>query len=350
MKFLKVKRLTQIKFDHLFRLTDSLGIFQHSFFTLPDFSKGYTTDDNARALVIALALLKLTSNPIFLKLSETYLSFLKYTQRDDGYWHNYVGFNRDYLDEKGSEDSFGRAFMCACYVSANAEKRLNTGAKDLVYKAHPNILSLKSPRAIAFAILGLKQLIGNIAIGNVIDAIKIMSDKLCDYYYKTRKTGWYWFEDIIAYSNGVLPASLIYAYSVLGEDKYLKIGLESLDFLTQNLFEKGYLKIIGNEGWWKYGEKRAEFDEQPVDAGSMVLVYSVTRKVTGEKRFDKFLKLSWSWFFGKNSLNVSLYDEETGGCFDGITERGVNENEGAESLLSLIGSYVIMNNLKDLYE
>ena len=108
--------MDKIKFDHLFRLTDSTGIFQHASFGIPDFSKGYTTDDNSRALSVTLNLFKLNHDPRFLNISETYISFLKYAQRDDGWWHNYVDYNKNYLDEKGSEDAFGRAFMCMSYA------------------------------------------------------------------------------------------------------------------------------------------------------------------------------------------------------------------------------------------
>lgn len=340
--------INKIKFDHLFRLTDSTGIFQHASFGLPDYSKGYTTDDNSRALFVALNLFKLTHDPRFLNISETYLSFLKYTQRDDGWWHNYVGYNKNYLDEKSSEDAFGRAFMCTSYAfSASNERRIKKSSQELFHKAYPYIFTLKSPRAISFAIIGLRFLVDTDFGKNAIDSIEIMSDRLCEYYYKTKKADWHWFEEIIAYSNGSLPASLFFAYSVLNEEKYLNVGLETLNFLTKNLFEKGYLKIIGNEGWWIYGKNKAEFDEQPVDAGSMVFAYKVAKKITGSSEYDKYLNLSWGWFFGKNSLNMSLYDNETGGCFDGITRYGVNENEGSESLISLLGSYIIINNIKN---
>lgn len=339
-----MKMMDKIKFDHLFRLTDSTGIFQHASFGIADFSKGYTTDDNSRALCVALNLFKLTHDPRFLNISETYISFLKYTQRDDGWWHNYIGYNREYLDERGSEDAFGRAFMCMSYAfSVCSEKRFNANSREMLNKAYPNILSLRSPRAISFVIIGLKYLVQKSFSENVISTMKIMSDRLCECYYNTKKPGWHWFEEIIAYSNGSLPASLFFAYSVLNEEKYLNVGLETLNFLTKNLFEKRYLKIIGNEGWWIYGKNKAEFDEQPVDAGSMVFAYKVAKNITGRDDFDKYLHFSWEWFFGKNSLGKSLYDEETGGCFDGITRYGVNENEGAESLLSLLGSYIIIN-------
>ncbi len=347
-----MKFKNRLKFDHLFRLTDSTGIFQHASFSLPDFSKGYTTDDNARALIIALKLYELTSNPKFLDLAETYLAFLRYAQREDGLWHNYIGYNREYLDDKGSEDAFGRAFMCICFASSHAEKRkLNMSAKELLYRAYNNIFNLRSPRALAFTIIGTKYLYNssNVEffpnISAIAELINEMANKLCNYYYDTKKDNWFWFEEIITYSNGILPASLFEAYSVTGNEKYLKVGLESLNFLSDNLFNRGYLKIVGNKGWWKYGEKKAEFDEQPIDAISMMIAYATAKKITKNKQFNRFLRLPWEWFFGKNSIGVSLYDEETGGCFDGITEKGINQNEGAESLISLLGSYIITHEI-----
>lgn len=331
-----------LKFDHLFRITDSTGIFQHASFGLPDYSKGYTTDDNSRALIIALKLYKLTSNSKFLNLSETYLSFLRYSQRENGFWHNFIGYNREYLDEKGSEDSFGRAFMCVCFAYVNAPtKKIEMSAKELFYRAYNNIFTLQSPRALAYSIIGLKFLSNSVDI-NTDETIKKMADKLCDYYFNTKKEDWFWFEEIITYSNGILPTSLLFAYSAIKDEKYLKVGIESLNFLSNYLFERGYLKIIGNKGWWKYGEKRAEFDEQPVDAASMAIAYSTAKKVTKDNQFNKYLMLSWQWFFGKNSLGLNLYDPETGGCSDGITEEGINQNEGSESLISLLGTYLIV--------
>lgn len=320
------------KLDHLYRLTDSTGIIQHATYTLPQYSTGYTTDDNARALTVALALWELRQDPKILALAETYLSFLVYTQRPDGLWRNFVGYSRNFLEEIGSPDSFGRAVQSLCTVATKKyDNHMDKIATELLRRAKPHIPTLSSPRAMAFTIIGISQL-GK----NYYQPLRQLTDKLSSLYLDTATEGWYWFEDYVTYCNAALPQAMLLAYQALGKNSYLHIGLESLSFLSDRLLSSGKLTLVGNQGWWQRGGKPAAFDEQPVDAAHMVAAHLTAYELTGQREHFDRARRCYSWFEGENSLNLSLYDPASGGCFDGLNPESVNLNQGAESVLAYL--------------
>lgn len=321
------------KLDHLFRLTDRTGIIQHATYNLPDFRTGYTTDDNARALTIALKLWELNQDPHILALAETYLSFLVYTQRQDGWWHNFVDYSRHYIDGRGSDDSFGRAIQSICSVASKKyDNRMDHVALELLERAKNKIPTLSSPRAMAFTLIGLAQLGKN----EHYHLLRQLADNLSSLYRNVAGEDWYWFEEYVTYCNAVLPQAMLLAYQALGKKTYLHIGLESLMFLSDRLLGTGKLELVGNQGWWHKGGEPALFDQQPVDAAHMVSSHLVAYELTGQHEHYVRAQRCYGWFEGENSLGLSLLDPISGGCFDGLTPESANKNQGAESLLAYL--------------
>lgn len=330
----KTFKLPPIKIDHLLRLTDELGVIQHAKHSVNDRGSGYTTDDNARALIAATMYQEKFHDPESLKLVNTYLSFLYHAQLKDGRFHNLMSYNRRFLDQLGSEDCFGRALWATGYASASEiYENIRMTAKFIFDKAVKNIYKLKSPRSWAFSILGLDYYAQKFSSQDVKRKVRTMADRLVKIYQKQSAKDWKWFEDTITYSNGRLPEALFLSFELTKNKKYLRIAQESLDFLGNLLIIDGKLVLIGHHGWYNYKGKRAYFDQQPVDAASMAQAFLTAYRVTKKNHYYDKALTAFNWFLGQNSIGQPLYDEVTGGCFDGLLPNCVNLNQGAESTI-----------------
>jgi len=326
-----------IKLDHLMLLTDDTGIMQHAKHSIAARKEGYTTDDNARALIVATKHYELFRSKISLKLISKFLSFVYFAQREDGKFHNFMSYHKKFLDEEGSEDSFGRVLeSCGYVISSEIQENIKAAAKYIFDNASKWVTYLNYPRAKAFAIIGLCHYFKKYKHEDIIDKIEILADSLVELYKTNASQDWRWFEPYFTYSNSSLPESLFLAYSITKNESYLKTAQESLDFLSEVVIVDGKLMPIGNEGWYSKNGKRAFYDQQPIDAGAMVQTYLVAYEITKEDRYYENAILAFEWFLGKNSLNQWVYDETTGGCFDGISPHGVNLNQGAESTLAYL--------------
>ncbi|HHY46191.1 MAG TPA: hypothetical protein GX506_02685 [Firmicutes bacterium] len=364
------QRFPPLKLDHLMRLTDSTGIIQHSTYGLPNLASGYTTDDNARALGFVLRLLISDAVPLseveidgaagpefvdrvrsaLLQLAERYMSFLVYVQKPDGGFHNFVDYTRAFADEDGSEDSFGRAMLaCAQAMTQDVHQGVRMAARETWNRAVRRVAGVRSPRARAHLILAFTHFLtrglrtgselGDETSG-YLESLSKHARALLHQYRSVATRDWRWFEDYLTYSNGVMPEALFWAYQCTGVQEYLDVAIESLHFLTKINFRQGRLKLVGNHGWYFKGGDVGQFDEQPVDASHMVDVYAIAYRVTGEGKYRSLMMKAFEWFYGKNALGVSLYNPETGGCHDGLTPDGPNLNQGAESLLCYLSSYL----------
>jgi len=333
-----------LKDDHIFRLTDDTGMLQHSRFAVPDPTFGYTTDDNARALIMALMLYERYRRKKYLGLVYKYSSFLLNAQNEKGKFRNFMSYERKWLEDEGSEDCFGRCIWAICYALSdkNTPKGVKYGLMHLLNKAMPNIAGLNSPRSKAYSIIGLTHLEDSQAAS----LIHELASSLCRQYEIYSDGEWKWFENIVAYCNSVLPWSLFLAYKVTGEKKFLDVAKESLAFLESITFRNGYFRPVGCNGWFVKGGEPAEYDEQTVEACETALTYLDAYELTGDREYLNKAKICHAWYEGMNSKGLSLIERESGACFDGITEHGVNLNMGAESLISYVISFL---KLSDVY-
>jgi glycosyltransferase involved in cell wall biosynthesis len=327
---------------HIKRLTDDTGIIQHAKFGIPNLKEGYCLDDNARALLMVLMAHRQKKDPLALELSPIYLSYIHYMQNKDGMFKNLLSFNRNFLDEVGSEDSFGRAIWALGYLINNApnDAYCQTG-KLVFFNAAPNFENLKSLRAIANTMVGIcYYLRSNPGDLSMTERLRNMTIRFTRQYEENSVTDWKWFETTLYYDNGMLPLALLHSAEILNDKKIASIAIEAMNFLTEMTLKDGYLSIIGNEKWHAKGGERSMFAQQPLDALAMVLMFYQAFHLTKEKEYLNKLFTSFMWFLGDNDLRMNLFDFETQGCCDGLEKYGVNRNQGAESSLAYLISHL----------
>jgi hypothetical protein len=338
---------------HIQRLTDDTGIIQHAKFGIPNLKEGYCLDDNARALLMVLMAYKQKKDLHALELSPIYMSYIHYMQNADGMFRNFLSFNRNFLDEVGSEDSFGRTIWALGYMLGNAPNDAYYQTGRLVFfAAAPNFEKLKSIRSIANTMIGISYYLrSNPSDDDMTERLRKLAYVLIQHFEDNRTPDWKWFEPLMAYDNGILPLALLHSAEILNDDKVQEVALASMNFLTGVTMKDGYLSIIGNKDWYKKDGERSLFAQQPIDALAMVLMYHQAFHLTNDKQYLNQLYTCFMWFLGENDLRMSLYDFETKGCCDGFENYGVNRNQGAESSLAyLISHLTVLQAYDDFYK
>jgi len=347
-------RLPAVKLDHLQRMTDQTGIVEHAVFVVPNYPEGYCTDDNARALIVAILLEQMGSgmHAKAQELAARYLAFLwlafdPSTRR----FHNCLSYARQWQEPEGSEDSHGRAIWGLGTVLGRTKVAGLRGAAGRLFElAMPAALEFKSPRAWAFALLGLQEYLesfpGDRAALNASDAL---ANRLLESYRANRSEDWKWFEKGLAYSNARLPQALIRAGMRSSNGAMLTAGLESLEWLAkvQRCEIKGHFVPIGSHGFYSTKTEKARFDQQPIEACGAVSAFLQAYGATGKGRWRKEAWTAFNWFLGDNDLQIALYDPTTGGCRDGLHPDRANENQGAESTLSFLMALLEMRKLEE---
>jgi hypothetical protein len=317
-------------------MTDEIGMLQFSRLSTPDPTSGYTLDDNARALIISLSMENGYNHAL------KYASYLNNAQQKDGTWSNFL-FDNKYYPHFDSEDSFGRALLACSLAVVSPYNNISKLGKQMLLKNVLPVKNFRSPRGIAYALLALcKAKPEDFKNNNFETLISTLSERLISFYQLNHQKNWLWFEETITYCNGVLPQSLYNVYTITGDKKSLKIAHESLNFLCQILFRDGYLNIIGNRGWHTRNNTIPLFDQQPVDAASIIYSCLDAYEIIGEIEYLELAVKAYKWYHGLNIHGISLYDNQTGGCYDGLTPKGLNLNQGAEAVLSLLFSDTLM--------
>jgi glycosyltransferase involved in cell wall biosynthesis len=347
-------RLPSIKLDHLLRMTDSTGMIEHAVFVIPNYPEGYSTDDNARALIVAILLepFGATEPRGGADLASRYLAFLWFafdprTKR----FRNCLSYERQWQEAEGSEDSHGRALWGLGTVLGRSKDAGLRGAAGRMFElAVPAALEFKSPRACAFALLGVLEYLDSFPGDRAaLSASDDLANRLLNFYRATRSDDWKWFEDGLAYSNGRLPQALLRAGVRAGNEEMVAAGLEALDWLValQRCEVKGHFVPIGTQGFYSKTTERARFDQQPVEACAVVSACLQAYRATGKGRWRKEAWSAFNWFLGDNDLQIALYDSTTGGCRDGLHPDRANENQGGESTLSFLMALLEMRKLEE---
>lgn len=334
--------LPQMKYDHLIRMTDSTGILQHANFHLPNYREGYTTDDNARALTVSMMIEQTVDDPYINTdtLTSRYLAFLEYALNEKaGRFRNFLGFDHVWLESIGSEDSHGRA-LCSLgtVIGRSTSNGLRSLAGHLFEKALPAVYEMNHIRPAAFTLLGiydyLRRFPGDRAI---IHAGEVLSDRLVEQYHQTAASDWQWFEDQLTYSNATIPHALLLTSQWRNDPKMEQIGFQTLQWLVNlQTSPKGYFSFIGCKGFYPRDGIRASFDQQPIEAGTMVSACLEAYRMTGDRTWYGHAHRAFDWFLGKNDIGLPMYNPETGGCCDGLLSDRLNQNQGAESLLAFL--------------
>lgn len=342
--------LPEIKLDHLHALTDDTGILQHANFTIPDRTHGYCTDDNARALLVAAMGQKyLPTNGFKLDfLSGHYLGFLLYAYNEKtGRFRNFMAYSREWLDEIGSDDSHGRSLWClgkaVAYLSDPGYLAMST---TLFKKALNAAESLKSPRAVAFSLVGIHAYLHTFSGDTEVRRIReVLADRLFSQFHQNESKDWPWLETSLSYANGKLPHALLLSGQWMQRNDMIDMGLNSLKWLLSIQTEADHFVPVGNQGWFQIDGTRARFDQQPVEANAMIEACVEAFNITQDKTWVDNAVMCFNWFLGSNDLNMPLYDPKTGGCRDGLMADGINQNQGAESSLAWLLSLMTLQNL-----
>jgi hypothetical protein len=349
--------LPPVKLDHLKQMTDDTGMFQHAVFAVPNRAEGYTTDDNARALVSSILVEQLGGEEQLeaKKLTSQYMAFLwlAFNPANERF-RNFLSYERQWQESQGSEDSHGRALWAlGAALNRSTDKGVRGLAGRLFEDALPAVLGFTSPRAWAFSLFGIQEYLDRFAGDRSVQHHReVLAGNLLEIYQTVRRPGWNWFEDSLAYSNARLSQALLLVGVRTSNEEFLNAGIESLTWLTlqQRCSVNGHFVPIGSQGFYSRAGKKARFDQQPLEAGATVSACLEAYRATRDERWHAQAWTAFNWFLGDNDLKASLYDATTGGCRDGLHPDRVNENQGAESTLSFLMALLEMQTHQAMQE
>jgi glycosyltransferase involved in cell wall biosynthesis len=341
------RELPEFKLDHLARMTDSTGMFQHAVFTVPNFSEGYCTDDNARAFILAVLLDELEEQPERARtLATTYAAFLNHAfDLKSKRFHNLLSFDRRWLDEMGPEDCHGRALWAlGLAVGRSPYRSFQVLAGQLFAQALPAVTEFTSPRAWAFSLLGIHEYLRRLSGDRVVQQTReVLTERLLKLHDQSAQPDWPWFEAALSYDNAKLAHALILSGEATGQKRVLERGLQALRWLTEvQTSENGHFRPIGSNGFFPRGGARATFDQQPIEAHSTLSACLEAYRCTADAWWYEHAQRAFDWFLGWNDLGLEVYSSNTGGCRDALHVDRVNGNQGAESTLAFMLSLAEM--------
>jgi glycosyltransferase involved in cell wall biosynthesis len=333
--------LPPLKLDHLLRMTDNTGIFQHAIFNVPNFAEGYCTDDNARAFILTLLLEETTSlvtQQQFQHLASIYLAFLwaAFDQKTRRF-RNFMSHQRQWMEEEGSEDSHARALWAAGTALGRSKNEGHRNLCALLFqRGLPTIEHFSSPRAWAFALLAIQEYLRAFSGDRNANQLReILTNRLVGLFRINSSDAWVWFEPVAAYDNAKLSQAMILSGYWTSRGDVVEIGLRSLRWLVeQQKAEAGHFAPIGSNGFWTRGRERARFDQQPLESYAMIAACVEAYALTRDPFWHRSARRCFEWFLGRNDLGQPLYDSSTGGCRDALHPDRVNQNQGAESSLA----------------
>jgi glycosyltransferase involved in cell wall biosynthesis len=325
---------------HFLSMCDDTGLFQHAVHSVPDRSHGYCVDDNARALLLACAL----NNPGEQRLSEVltarFAAFVQHawnpqTRR----FRNFMGFNRVWLEDTGSEDSHARTLWalgeCARRDASPSRRRW---AASLFAEALPAAEAFRSPRAWAFTLLGLSAYCAVAPDDLHAQEVRhFLADRLMSALAAVETPDWVWFEEGLSYDNARLSQALMLTGMATQKPAYVEAGLRSLHWLmTQQTAPAGHFRPVGTAGFGEQRKHPRAFDQQPVEATATIAACLTAWRADGDAEWKALATRVFGWFLGSNDLSVALVDPHTGSCRDGLHPDRANENRGGESVLSYL--------------
>lgn len=326
--------------DHLLTLVDDVGIIQHADGVLPNRSSGYCVDDMARLVMVAAGLEPERGDGTFSRMVTLGLSFLQhaFVSGADGL-RNFMSYDRRWMDEPHQGDHVGRAvWALGVVIAAHPPRAVVRPSLRLLEQLAASVVKLRSPRAMAFAVVGLTRPHQETVPPALRAVLAELSEELLQGYRANAAPGWWWAEDSLTYDNARLPQALIAAGAALDRPDMLAAGLQALEwYLAQCTSNPGYVQLVGRH-WRRRGEPvgtaEVEGSEQPVDAAALVECLAEALTATGLPRYGEQAVLVFEWFLGRNRLSQPLYDFASGGCRDGLELHAASENEGAESTLA----------------
>ena len=332
-------------FNHLIQMTDDTGLLQHALYCVPHYPSGYSLDDNARALVVALIAWQKYQDPEVYRLIIRYLAYIIHMQQKDGSFLNFLTYYRTMMENDLSDDVLGRTCWALGYLVRYAPNdALFNAGYELLMSTIGQLDNLTYARGYANSILGLYHYSKRFPDHERILNLTVRLGKhLTERFHFFKQQQWPWFEETITYDNGIIPAALFKAYDITGQQDFLEVAEQSLEFLESKCFRNEWLSLIGNRKWLRMNGDYEIFAQQPIDAMAMVMMYESAYVTLKREEYLTKMKISFQWFFGDNDLGLPLLDSSTGGCMDGIEEFCINLNQGAESSISYLMARFIVD-------
>jgi hypothetical protein len=319
---------------HLDVLTDAIGIMQHATGSRPDPAHGYCTDDVARALQVDLLQARVLGWPAVAERVWSNLRFISEAYDDlSGRFRNFRAIDGTWLPGTPSQDSQGRAMHALGDAIAQApDARLVRFASTLFEEGLVQAQRVTALRAEASILLACDAAIGVVRSAEIARVHRLFAGRLRTSLASSSEPGWPWPEPILTYENALPARALITAGHRYRSRPMVDSGVRSLDWLVEIQTVDGHLSPIGN-GWWPRMGTRAKYDQQPIEPTSLLLAAEAAFVATGDERHRETMETAFAWFLGANDRGVPVADPAHGACFDGLTARGVNKNQGAESTL-----------------
>ena len=330
---------TCLPLDHLDRMTDSTGLIQHAIYSIPRRESGYTTDDNARALRLCARLWNEQPDDRMLARVTCYMSFLEHARCPVRGFHNFLSYQRDWLDAAGTGDCQGQAVLAlAEVVGSKLPRGYRALARELIDAVLPAVAELRSLRAQAYVIQAWAHLwrAGLEDIGPLERVARLSADHLLECFYRSQRPDWPWFESRMTYANAVLPHALFDAAERWPDEAFHTVAESSFGFLDLVTTADNVFWPIGNRDWYSHGEEKSLYDQQPVEASTMADAALAALKLSGDDKYLVIFQRAHGWFHGQNSLDQPLADVQSGACFDGLQAGGINHNQGAESTFAYL--------------
>ncbi|HUS92076.1 MAG TPA: glycosyltransferase family 4 protein [Phycisphaerae bacterium] len=346
----KLEELPEADVRHLRVLTDDTGVLQHAIYATPHREHGYCTDDNARALIVAAMQWDQTHDESVLPLIQTYLGFLAHAiDAKSGRFRNFMGYDRQWSEMLGSEDSHARALWgLGIGVAFCPYESMIALASGLFHQGLRCVESYSSPRAWAFTIVGIQAYLRRFGGDTEVRRRRAqLSERLLTHFTSHMTDEWPWCEDVVTYANAKLPHALLMSGKWMNRPDMIEVGKKALRWLMEvQTGQGGVLSIVGTNGWYPRGGRRAQFDQQPIEAHALIDACLEAYHVTREDHWIREARRAFNWFLGDNDLRKPLYDFTTGGCRDGLHADRINENQGAESTLAWLMSLLLMHDLQ----
>jgi glycosyltransferase involved in cell wall biosynthesis len=345
--------LPGINLAHLKTMTNRTGIVQFAKNNQPDMHSGYTLDDNARALIVSCMQHKLFGDAKSMAYINTYFSFIKRCILPSGSFLNYMDTEFRFTEQNYAtnlEDSNGRALWALGYLISMKEilpEEMVAEACVLFKKAMLRAEKMHSTRAMAFVVKGLNFYYSAFSEPDLLNLIKTLAKRLERMYEHESDNNWNWFESSLTYANSILPDAMLHAWQVTKEPLYREIAINSLDFLISKTFSDDGIAVVSNRGWMQKGEKYNRFGEQPIDVAYTVMTLSAFYQEFNNPFYLDKMSIAFNWFLGRNQLHQIVYNPATGGCYDGLEEKNVNINQGAESTVSYLMARLTMEQFAD---
>lgn len=336
---------------------DRYGMVQFAVGDIPDLKDGYCLDDNTRAFLVALLVRHLDpANSDADVIGWSSLSLMEACRRSDGRFHNLMDENGAFTDEVGSEDSVGR-LIWASGVGARcaADPRWRSSSRALLGAALKRLPDLSQLRPLAYTVLGCAAAVAPESASLIEavsrdplppalqhaahEALKHATSTLLHALENNSQGDWHWFEPMLSWGNARLPEALLRGAAALHDEHMGHAGLRSLSFLERVTQSDDRFVPIGNRGWYERGKERAVYDQQPIEACTMVDCWLAAARLTSALEYESKALTAFSWFLGLNTDRVAMVDPDTGGCHDGLEQFRVNPNMGAESTLSYLHAH-----------